>query len=318
MPPPVARASLRTAPRRPHRPWRRWVLAGLLLSALGAGTIYYRNQRQLNRYVRHTWATLTSRYLTGREKTPLLAGFSVHGIDVSAYQGHIDWPEVARHRVRFAFIKASEGATLRDPRFARNWREARAAGILSGAYHYFQPNRDGQVQAALFTSLVPLGPGDLPPVLDVEATRFHDVAELRREVRQWLELVQAHYGVPPILYSNYGFYRRYLAGHFDDFPLWLAHYEVDRPALPATRWIIWQHSDEAYVPGIRGTVDFNVFQGSYAALQAMRLAPVAAPARPAPAKPARPTLAPTPASPTKKAARPRSSHKLPGRATKMA
>ena len=295
-------------PPRPRRPWRRWALKGLLLTLLVAGTVYYRHQRQLNRYVRHTWATLTSRYLTGHEKTPLLAGYSVHGIDVSAYQGTIDWPEVARHRVRFAFIKASEGVTLRDARFARNWREARAAGILSGAYHYFQPNRDGAAQAALFIKQVPLAAGDLPPVLDVEAQRFHDVAEMRRAVRQWLVLVQAHYGVQPILYSNYGFYRRYLAGHFDDFPLWLAHYEVARPALPATRWIIWQHSDEAYVPGIRGTVDFNVFQGSYEALQALRV-PVG-PGRPVPKAP---TTRP------KKAARPGSSRKkLPSRATKVA
>ena len=309
MPPSFAAPAPPLAPSpRPRRPWRRWVLKGLLLTLLVAGVVYYRHQRQLNRYVRHTWATLTSRYLTGHEKTPLLAGYSVHGIDVSAYQGRIDWPEVARHRVRFAFIKASEGATLRDARFARNWREARAAGILSGAYHYFQPNRDGAVQAALFIDRVPLAAGDLPPVLDVEATRFHDVAELRREVRQWLELVQAHYGVPPILYSNYGFYKRYLAGHFDDFPLWLAHYEVARPVLPATRWIIWQHSDEAYVPGIKGTVDFNVFQGSYEALQALRVP--TAPPRPAPkTRPARP----------KKAARPGSSHKKPSdRATKVA
>ncbi|MDO7885491.1 glycoside hydrolase family 25 protein [Hymenobacter cheonanensis] len=278
MPPPSAppllaapTAAPQPAPRRGR--WRRWVLAGLLLGLLGGGTYYLRHQRQLNRYARRTWATLTTRYLTGRESTPLLAGYSVHGIDVSAYQGRIDWPEVARQHVRFAFIKASEGATLRDARFRRNWREARAAGILSGAYHYFQPNRAGQEQASLFIRTVPIRPGDLPPVLDVEAPRFHDVAEMRRAVRAWLGAVEAHYGVKPILYSNYTFYRHYLAGHFDDYPLWLAHYEVARPALPAERWIIWQHSDEAYVPGIRGAVDFNVFQGSYAALQALRVAP---------------------------------------------
>ncbi|RZK97996.1 MAG: hypothetical protein EOO62_27165, partial [Hymenobacter sp.] len=132
-------------------------------------------------------------------------------------------------------------------------------------------------QAALFIATVPLRPGDLPPVLDVEPPKFHDVAELRREIRQWLTAVEAHYKVRPILYSNYTFYRHYLAGHFDDYPLWLAHYEVARPALPAERWIIWQHSDEAYVPGIRGTVDFNVFQGSYAALQALQIAAPAPP-----------------------------------------
>jgi lysozyme len=291
-------------PPAPRRGWRRWVLAGLLLALLGGGAYYLRHQRPLNRYARRTWATLTARSLTGHESTPLLAGYSVHGIDVSAYQGHIDWPRVAQQRVRFAFIKASEGGTMRDARFQRNWREARAAGILSGAYHYFQPNRDGGQQAALFISTVPLRPGDLPPVLDVEAPKFHDVAELRREIRQWLTAVEAHYKVRPILYSNYTFYRQYLAGHFDDYPLWLAHYEVARPALPAERWIIWQHSDESYVPGIRGTVDFNVFQGSYAALQALQIAPP-------PARPAAP-----PATP-KKASRPSSLRKLPGREAEL-
>ena len=284
--PPLLATPAPAPPPAPRWGWRRWVLAGLLLGLLGGGVYYLRHQRQLNRYARRTWATLTTRYLTGHESTPLLAGYSVHGIDVSAYQGNIDWPRVARQRVRFAFIKASEGATMRDARFQRNWREARRAGILSGAYHYYQPNRDGGEQASLFIATVPIRTGDLPPVLDVEAPRFHDVADMRRGVRQWLAAVQAHYGVRPILYSNYAFYRRYLAGHFDDYPLWLAHYEVARPALPAERWIIWQHSDEAYVPGIRGTVDFNVFQGSYAALQALRVAPPAPP--PSPKKAARP------------------------------
>ena len=260
----------------PRRPWRRGLLAVLGLALLLGSVYYLRHQVQLNRYARRAWATFNKGGLTGREKTPLLAGYSVHGIDVSAYQGRIDWPEVARNRVRFAFIKASEGATLRDPRFARNWREARAAGVLCGAYHYFQPNRDGQVQADLFASTVPLAPGDLPPVLDVEAANFHDVAVLRREIARWLRLVEAHYGVRPILYSNHSFYQRHLAGHFDKYPLWLAHYEVERPSLPPSKWIIWQHSDEAHVPGIRGVVDFNVFQGNLEALQALRV-PAAAP-----------------------------------------
>jgi len=281
-----------TQPRPPHprRPWRRGLLAALLLAGLLAGAYYWRHQTLLNRYARRAWATLTEGGLTGREKTPLLAGYAVHGIDVSAYQGRIDWPTVARHRVRFAFIKASEGATLRDPRFARNWRAARAAGVLRGAYHYFQPNRDGQTQADLFARTVPLAPGDLPPVLDVEAANFHDVAVLRREVARWLRLVEAHYGVRPILYSNHSFYQRHLAGHFDAYPLWLAHYEVAAPALPRSRWIIWQHSDESHVPGIRGTVDFNVFQGSFAALQALRV-PEAAPAPIPPPRPAAPRRA---------------------------
>ena len=285
MPVPTRSNAALLPPLRPRRPWRRGLLAALLLTLLLGGVYYQRHRVQLNRYARRTWATFTKGRLTGREKTPLLAGYTVHGIDVSAYQGRIDWPTVARNRVRFAFIKASEGATLRDPRFARNWRAARAAGVLCGAYHYFQPNRGGQVQADLFARTVPLAPGDLPPVLDVEAANFHDVAVLRREVARWLRLIEAHYGVRPILYSNHSFYQRHLAGHFDAYPLWLAHYEVASPALPRSRWIIWQHSDESHVPGIRGTVDFNVFQGSFAALQTLRVPGPAIPkpvARPLP------------------------------------
>ena len=282
---PLPRVSQHTTPPAlppaPGRPWRRNLLASLLallLALLVLGGYYYvRHRVQVNRYARRAWATFTRNGLTGREKTPLLAGYSVHGIDVSSYQGNIDWPEVARNKVRFAFIKASEGGTLRDSRFARNWREARKAGVLCGAYHYFQPNRDGLIQANLFTKTVPLAPGDLPPVLDVEAANFHDVAVMRREVARWLRLVEAHYGVRPILYSNHSFYKRHLAGHFDSYPLWLAHYEVERPTMPRSKWIIWQHSDEAYVPGIRGVVDFNVFQGNFESLQALRIPVVTKP-----------------------------------------
>ena len=265
------RTTARSAARRPVRRPRRW-LPGVLLVVLLAGTVFYgRYQRHLNRYARRAYATLRGSVLTGHEQTPLLTGYSVHGIDVSAYQGRIDWPLVAGHQVQFAFIKATEGITLRDSRFRRNWREARAAGIYRGAYHYFQPDYDATRQANLFTRTVPLTAGDLPPVLDVEHAQFHDVAQMRRGVAIWLRLVERHYGVRPILYSNYGFYRRHLAGHFDKYPLWLAHYEVEQPKLPPGKWIIWQHSDEAYVPGIRGTVDFNVFHGSFQRLTALRI-----------------------------------------------
>ena len=258
------------------RPLLRWTALLLLLGVLA---FYGQYRRQLHRYGRRAWASFVSKELTGREKTPLLAGYAVHGIDVSSYQGHIDWAEVSRHQVKFAFIKATEGITLRDSRFRRNWRATQQAGIHRGAYHYFQPTYDGAQQANLFTRTVPLAPGDVPPVLDVEHAEFHDVAVMRRNVAIWLRLVERHYGVRPILYSNYSYYQRYLAGHFDEYPLWLAHYEVEQPSLPREKWIIWQHSDEAYVPGIRGTVDFNVFQGSFQSLLALRI-PAKVAARP--------------------------------------
>ncbi|UOG74775.1 glycoside hydrolase family 25 protein [Hymenobacter tibetensis] len=264
----MKRRSAASVPPAPWRPLLRWVALLLVVATLA---LYSQYRRQLHRHVRRTWASLVSSRLTGREKSPLLAGYTVHGIDVSSYQGRIDWAEVSRNHVKFAFIKASEGVTLRDSRFQRNWNAARKAGVYCGAYHYFQPTYDGARQANLFTRTVPLAPGDLPPVLDVEHTEFHDVAVMRRNVAVWLRLVERHYGVRPILYSNYSFYKRYLAGHFDKYPLWLAHYEVEQPRLPRDKWIIWQHSDESYIPGIRGTVDFNVFQGSFQSLLSLRI-----------------------------------------------
>ncbi|QIX61680.1 glycoside hydrolase family 25 protein [Hymenobacter sp. BT18] len=264
----------RSRPAATRRHKSRWGLALrslavlLLLGALGFYLLY---QRQVHRYARRAYATLISHRLTGQERTPLLTGYTVHGIDVSAYQGHINWTRVAENNVRFAFLKATEGVTLRDARFQRNLREARRAGIYCGAYHYFQPNYDGRQQADLFVKTADLRPGDLPPVLDVEAQEFHDVAQMRRGIATWLRLVERHYGVRPILYSNYSFYRRYLAGHFDQYPLWLAHYEVEKPALGREKWIIWQHSDESYIPGIKGTVDFNVLQGNFQNLLALRI-----------------------------------------------
>jgi lysozyme len=261
-----------SAHRRRAAPKRRRLPLIILAVLLFVGLAFYgRYWRQLNRYARRTYATLTADRLTGREKTPLLTGYSVHGIDVSSYQGRIDWVEVSEHQVSFAFIKATEGVTMRDSRFERNWQGAKAVGIYRGAYHYFQPNYDGAQQADLFVRNVPLQAGDLPPVLDVEAPNFHDVAIMRRNVATWLRLIERHYGVRPILYSNHNFYKRHLAGHFDDYPLWLAHYEVEKPSLPREKWIIWQHSDESHVPGIRGPVDFNVFQGSFEKLLALRI-----------------------------------------------
>ena len=123
--------------------WLRWAVG---LALLGTAVFYLTHRRQINRHARLARASLISRHLTGHEKTPLLDGYSVHGIDVSAYQGRIDWAEVASHDVQFAFIKATEGVTLRDQRFRRNWDAARKAGVYRGAYHYFQPNYDGAQQ----------------------------------------------------------------------------------------------------------------------------------------------------------------------------
>ncbi len=197
--------------------------------------------------------------------------YHIHGIDVSRYQQKIDWHEVRNMEVEgirlgFVFIKATEGKRIKDHHFNRNWREARANRMVRGAYHYFHPSVDAAAQATHFIRRVTLKPGDLPPVLDIEETNGVSRSALIASVKIWLEKVEAAYGVKPILYTGSHFYETWLAGHFDAYPLWIAHYETQRPRIGRS-WHFWQHSESGKVSGIQGNVDFNVFNGDSAAFK---------------------------------------------------
>jgi lysozyme len=186
------------------------------------------------------------------------------GIDVSHYQGRIDWRAVAAEGIGFAYMKATEGATFADPTFARNWRDAGAAGIRRGAYHRFRGGRDALVQAEHFLAVAAIGAGDLPPVLDVESTDGVSDARLVRGVRVWLAEVERRTGKRPIVYTKPNFRRLHLGTALDDYPLWISEYGVDVPSVDG--WHFWQHSDRGRVAGITGDVDLNRFNGSHAAL----------------------------------------------------
>ncbi|HZH64045.1 MAG TPA: glycoside hydrolase family 25 protein [Flavisolibacter sp.] len=202
--------------------------------------------------------------------------YEIHGIDVSRYQSTIAWEAVKEMRVKniqlgFAFMKATEGNDLVDPFFKRNWKKAKSAGLVRGAYHFFNPKKDGKVQAQNFFEHVKLESGDLPPVLDIEKAFGMSGAKLQQEIRKWLDAMEAAYGVKPIIYTYVTFYERYLKGSFDDYPLWIAHYyQADNPRI-SRRWHFWQHSEEGRVNGIIAKVDFNVFNGDSAAFKALLL-----------------------------------------------
>jgi lysozyme len=194
------------------------------------------------------------------------ANFSIHGIDVSKYQQRINWEavkemEVEDVRIGFVFIKATEGLGNMDGYFRRNWEKAAETGLPRGAYHFFIAPKSGAEQAENFIRRVDLQPGDLPPVLDVEQTYGVSAEKLQKEVKAFLERVETHYGVKPIIYTNVDFYERYLKADFNDYPLWVAHYlKKDRPRI-TRNWAFWQYSETGNVNGIRGKVDFNVFNG---------------------------------------------------------
>ncbi|RYZ20282.1 MAG: glycoside hydrolase family 25 protein [Chitinophagaceae bacterium] len=205
---------------------------------------------------------------------PMPTNYGIHGIDVSRYQSKISWEavqamEIDGIRLGFVFIKATEGVSSVDPQFKRNWTKSRDAGMIRGAYHFFLPQRSGRVQAEHFKKTVPLESGDLPPVVDIESRGNVKPEVLRRELQAWLDNIEKYYGVRPVIYTYLDFYKKNLAGHFDDYPLWVAHYlqpgqpRIERP------WSFWQHSESGRVDGITSRVDFNVFSGDSLAFRAL-------------------------------------------------
>lgn len=192
------------------------------------------------------------------------------GIDVSHWQGAIDWPRVADDGVAFAFIKATEGGDYTDPRFAENWAGAARAGVVRGAYHFYRPQTDAVAQAEHFLRTVPLRAGDLPPVLDVEVTDGRTPATIAAGVRTWLETMERATGRRPIVYTRASFWTAQMGSGFGEYPLWVAHYGVARPNVPAgwSGWTFWQHTDAGRVDGIAGAVDLDWFNGGRAELQA--------------------------------------------------
>ena len=203
------------------------------------------------------------------------SGYQVHGIDVSHYQGDINWKMLEQTRqgqfpIHFIFMKATEGGDYSDDRFTANFDSARAHGFIRGAYHFYNPKTDANKQADFFIQSVKLEPGDLPPVLDIEK-KGKDMKKLQSDLKLWLRKVENHYGVKPIIYASYKFKTRYLNDSvFNTYPYWIAHYYVDSVRYEGD-WKFWQHTDVGTLPGIEEKVDLNVFNGSSTDLQKLLL-----------------------------------------------
>lgn len=203
-------------------------------------------------------------------------GYSMHGIDVSHYQGDINWKMLRQTRqgkfpVEFIFMKATEGGDFSDDRFVANFDSAKVHGFIRGAYHFYNPKTDADKQADFFIRSVKLEPGDLPPVLDIEM-KSKDVKKLQQDLKIWLRKVENHYGVKPIIYASYKFKTKYLNDSiFNTYPYWIAHYYVDSVRYQG-EWKFWQHTDVGTLPGIDEKVDLNVFNGSFSELKNILIA----------------------------------------------
>jgi lysozyme len=201
---------------------------------------------------------------------PSATDYEVHGIDVSKYQGDIDWDQVRDSGVRFAWIKATEGGDVLDTKFAQNWNAARAAGVPRGAYHFVYWCRPMDEQALWFISNVPNEPDALPPVLDVEWNGHSKTCPKRvpknvalAEMKIMLAAMERAYGKKPVIYTTVDFHRDVMKDEFNEYPIWVRSVKY-YPTVKygSRRWHFWQHTAEGRIKGIRGNVDRNAFNGT--------------------------------------------------------
>jgi lysozyme len=206
------------------------------------------------------------------ENTSISSSEYVFGIDISQYQGEIDWIEVrtSHHPVEFVFMRATMGEDGIDRYFKRNWENAKKHNYVRGAYHYYRPNENSTKQFENFKSVVKLKQGDFIPVLDIEKESKYGHKNLREGVLNWLKLAEQEYGVKPIIYTGLKFYEHILKGHVDEYPLWIAAYS-NKHRLDNVDWTFHQFTEKVRIKGIRSTVDGNDFKGELIELDKLRI-----------------------------------------------
>lgn len=188
---------------------------------------------------------------------------NVKVIDVSHHQGSIDWAKVKASGVKGAFIKATEGKTGVDLKFSSNAAQAFAQGLKIGYYHYARPeNNAPEDEAATFYRNVKGLPVDFPHVLDVEGESALLGAKLTDWCVRWLTAVEKLSGHPAMVYTGGSFAKSYLGAALSKWPLWIAHYGVDKPMDNPTwsSWSVFQYTSGGSVPGIAGNVDMNAME----------------------------------------------------------
>lgn len=194
---------------------------------------------------------------------------AVHGVDVSRWQGDIDWDTLRTQGANFVYIKATDGGDHLDPMFKANWRAAREAGLKHGAYHFFYWCRTAGEQADWFIRNVPKEAGALPPVIDVEwngessCKRRPTHEQVLAKMQVFMDKLERYYGQRPIVYTAPDFYRDNLRGELLDYPFWLRSVAAHPSKVyPGRKWLFWQYSGSGVSHGVDGRIDLNAFHGS--------------------------------------------------------
>jgi lysozyme len=191
-------------------------------------------------------------------------------VDVSRWQGDIDWATLRKNGANFAYIKATDGGDHLDPEFRKNWDAAEAAGIPRGAYHFFFWCRVAEEQAEWFIRNVPKQKGALPPVIDVEWNAHSKACRKRpsrevvlKKMQVFMDKLERHYGQKPVIYTAPDFYKDNLQGQFKDYSFWLRSVAAHpKEVYPGRDWAFWQYSGTGLSKGLSTQIDLNVFNGT--------------------------------------------------------
>lgn len=231
--------------------WKKMFLCVLIIVVLAAGMIWTKKW-QMN--------------------LCFVSGYELQGVDVSHYQGEIDWKQIQEQDIQFAFIKATEGSASVDERFYDNWNAASQTELFIGAYHFFSFDSDAQSQAALYINTVGDLHGKITPVIDVEfygdkRSRPPEKEEVAEQLAQMLSLLEEHYHAKPVIYTTYSVYYKYIKGGFKEYPLWIRNVYFPPDWHMKGEWTFWQYTDTAVLKGYLGEekyIDRNVYVGTEA------------------------------------------------------
>ncbi|WP_026503826.1 GH25 family lysozyme [Butyrivibrio sp. NC3005] len=193
--------------------------------------------------------------------------YPIKGVDVSHYQGEIDWDKLSKEDIKFAYIKATEGSQHKDEQFDENWSKAQNTDLRIGAYHFFSFDSSGTDQAQNFCNTVTVASKMLPPVVDVEPYGRYinlsdtDKEKMIEELQIYLQSVESFYKVKPVIYTTNEWWD-VLKNKFSDYDLWIR--DVYGKPDSSLNWTFWQYSNRHVLSGYSGTeryIDMNVFCG---------------------------------------------------------
>jgi lysozyme len=202
----------------------------------------------------------------------------VQGLDVSHFEGDIDWPKLAGGPLRFAYMKATQGSTFKDDKFENNWASARKAGLIPGAYHVFSFCKPAQDQFKLINGVVPKDKAALPVAIDIQwqhgpllqgEQACKDIPTIRKSLLELEQLLHTAYGKKPVLHGFTSTFADLIDQQFAGNAVWLQDFrktagQSGPELLGSSAWSFWQYTSKAIVPGIKDPVDVNAFFGTKA------------------------------------------------------